>query len=178
MAGKKSSKLLRSLLWHLKRLLLTRARAVSTAGCQWAHFFLFLAVSTVIRPLLPSASAALHRNTFPKTPVCGALRPSSAGCYRRRWLQSPPSVHTRKSYTCAGARRFDRCANACSLHPPSAAVAGDPAHGFGAGVERKSHPKPAVLRHLPPTKITFEALLMLLSFKLCALWPRFQSDAP
>ena len=98
-------------------------------------------------------------------------------------------------------RRFDRCANPCSLHPPQAALAGPrlrcpkrpmlafaravstaaptparcirhrrrsqalPGTRFWSGCrEKKNRPKPAVLRHLPPAKIVFDAVLMLLIF--------------
>ena len=60
-------------------------------------------------------------------------------------------------------RRFDRCANPCSLYPPPAARAGVARHAVLERLSGKGiiNPKPTILRRLPPVKIVFDAVLML-----------------
>ena len=75
-----------------------------------------------------------------------------------------PSCGARKNLRAAAFPRFFR-----PLRQPLLAVSATggasrrfPARGFGAAVgKKKNHPNFAVLRHLPLTKIVFDAVLML-----------------
>ncbi len=66
--------------------------------------------------------------------IFSTAAPTPARCIRhRRRSQAPPLAVPETADARFHSRRFDRCANPCSLYPPPAALAGSPACGARNG---------------------------------------------